>query len=294
MHRYDRRAAGPIPLDRQEIEELADRILKGLKPYLKFRPEHMGSPMWSARGFSPSRWQYDVEGGFQTTNVRNHPVRVEVHVNFQRPTERGRDYVTGGGVQSKWYADSRGRATGYGLHLKLTVHLNPERSANEFLDELRGDVRKELLSVLRHEVTHLKDLLKYDPLPEAADDLAHAQAYHNKPSEVRAFMRQIVDEAIEYAHEQGRDDPFWISSLTRQFVEQAMDSAPTWQRIKDTLAPSNERKLIEAVSRALAREWPRLQELYPQDPEDAYDAPLPLPGARVAARWKQRLGQAGS
>jgi len=189
-YRYDRRtAAGPIPLDKGDIKELADRILKKLPLYLKFRDDYMDTPMQRARGYNPNRWQYEVEEGFSTTNVRNHPIQVEVHVGFKKPEVAwgGRDYVTGGAVSSRWYgADRRGRGRGFGLHTKLTVN-------------------------------------------------------------------------------------------STQFVEQALKASATWKRIQGALNPHNERKIREAVSRALVREWPRLQELYPQDPDDEWDETLNLP-----------------
>lgn len=249
------RQAKAIPLDNQEIERLAQQILRELPVHLKFRPGDAQGPLWQARGFHPDRWGYTLEETFKTTNVRGHPVAVKVQVGAKQSTQPGRDYITSGGARGYYHSDGKG----FKLFTTLLVFFNSERSPQELLDNRRGPVYKELLSVLRHEVTHLKDLLEH-----SKKDMNIPEVYYNDPGEVRAFTRQIVDEAIEFAHDVGKDDPFFLY-LDTKFIERALVKSPTWDRISPVLTEKNERIIRKSVARALKDEWPELQRLYPMD-----------------------------
>lgn len=80
-------------------------------------------------------------------------------------------------------------------------------------------------------------------------------------------MRQISDEVIDYAHAVGRDDPFFLDLSTR-FIENGLDRSKTWERVRKELTEPNRRLILRGVTRALQDEWPKLQELYPQEDED--------------------------
>ena len=261
VYTYDRRiqAAKAIPVDDREIELLAQSILRELPTHLKFRT--LDDPLNMTRGFT-NNWGYTLEKEFRVTNVRGHPVHVSVEVAAEsmgdNPT---RFYVAGGGAKGYYHPDGRGSPTGYKLFTTLYVLFNSNRTPQELLDNLHQGVHKELLSVLRHEVTHLKDLIRPrdDSKLTTPDD---PSAYYNEPAEVRAFMRQITDEVIEFAHEVGKDDPFFLY-LDTKFVQRALEKSKTWDRISPALNDRNERLILKAVSTALRDEWPKLMKLYP-------------------------------
>ena len=261
VYTYDRRiqAAKAIPVDDREIELLAQSILRELPTHLKFRT--LDDPLNMTRGFT-NNWGYTLEKEFRVTNVRGHPVHVSVEVAAEsmgdNPT---RFYVAGGGAKGYYHPDGRGSPTGYKLFTTLYVLFNSNRTPQELLDNLHQGVHKELLSVLRHEITHLKDLIRPrdDSKLTTPDD---PSAYYNEPAEVRAFMRQITDEVIEFAHEVGKDDPFFLY-LDTKFVQRALEKSKTWDRISPALNDRNERLILKAVSTALRDEWPKLMKLYP-------------------------------
>jgi hypothetical protein len=215
------------------------------------------------RGYTQS-WGYTLEEEFRVTNVRGHPVSVTVQVGAKKLEDNPtRYYVAGGTARGFYRSDSKGSPTGYKLFTTMGVEFNSERTPQELLDGRATGVYKELRSVLRHEVTHLKDLLLPGPGGQlmAPDD---PRAYYNLPGEVRAFTRQIVDEVVEYAHEVGKDDPFFLY-LDTKFVERALEKSPTWERVHEALDAANERLIRKAVVRALQDVWPELMKLYPLD-----------------------------
>jgi len=251
--------ARPIPIDKGKIKKLARDTAKGLPKHLKFRPGDMDGSMFSARGFNANRWGYEV-GVYSTKDVRGNPVNVPVSIVASEPeTWVGpRQWITGGSVTSRYH----GSGKGYGSKMQMTVSINYQRSPNDIIANLPA-VEKELYSVLIHEVTHLRDLLKHSPAKAGAG----SAGYHNKPSEVRAFMQQIVDEVLSYIHELGRDDGGWLfgGPLSSDFAMTAMENSPTWERIRRDLNKKNEKLIIKAVARALSDEWPKLRKLYPDD-----------------------------
>jgi hypothetical protein len=251
--------ARPIPIDKGKVQKLAHDAATGLKKHLKFRPGDMDGPMFSARGFNANRWGYHV-GVYSTTDVMGNPVNVPVDVDASEPeTWVGpRHYVKGGSVTSRHH----GSGKGYGSKIGMTLSINYQRTPNELLQNTKA-VEQELYSVLIHEVTHLRDLLKHTPARAGAG----SADYHNKPSEVRAFMQQIVDEVLSYVHKLGRDDGGWLFTgrLSSDFVDSVLDKSGTWERIRRDLTKPNEKLILKAVTRSLSDEWPKLRKLYPDE-----------------------------
>lgn len=249
-HRVLRRwAARAIPIDDREVEKLTRTILARLSTNLKHLDQD--APIQQ----SSSRWGFDLDDQFRTTNVRGFPVEVTVRVDAAELHERGRDYVAGGAARGYYETDAHGKANGTKFFTHLVVHINSERTPRELLDNLQGKLHQEISSVLRHEVTHLKDIIP----PKSEVD------YHNDPAEIRAFLRQISDEVVAYAHAQGEDDPFFIQVLDSRFIDHALESSATWDRIRRDLTSKNEKLVLQAATRALQDEWPKLQKLYPMD-----------------------------
>ena len=97
-------------------------------------------------------------------------------------------------------------------------------------------------------------------------------------------MQQIADEVLEDAHKQGADDGGWLFTGTgpsQDFMDSLLRNSGTWERVRGTLTPANQKLVLRGVTRALQDEWPKLQRAYPDDPiDDDWDPskePLPLP-----------------
>lgn len=170
-----------------------------------------------------------------------------------------RQYIAGGNVRSQ----HRG-PKGHGIKVELTINVNSERTPNEILSRL-NHVEKEAFSVLIHEATHLKDIIRVSPQSDVADEESKAREYHNKQIEVRAFMQQIADEVLtegeRLAKSIGVGD--WGVNLDRGFMDKVLDHSKTWQRVKDTLTTRNKQLILKGVTRTLSDIWPTWAEKYP-------------------------------
>lgn len=257
---YDRTAARPIQIDKVQARRLANKARRMLPGQLRFRADDMEGPLKYARGFNPNKWFYHV-GVASMTDVRGQQVEVPFQVQSKSdPTWGPRRWIAGGGVATRKFHDSPIRSK-----LSLYVTINTERSPKDLIEHL-DEVEDEIFSVLAHEFTHLRDLLTEDA-PDAGQDL---EAYYNRPTEVRAFMQQVVDEVLRRLHKLG-DQPGggWIFAgpgPSSQFIEDRLYESLTWDRVHRYLTPATEHLMLKSVARAIQDEWPELQKRYPDDP----------------------------
>ena len=287
------RIARPIPLDNDAVRKVHDQILrqlfKGKKPYetTSLGPSWPGyrdlardkdawdEPLRYLRGFGKG-FEFVLPSKFITHNVKGQVVVVPVRVAWKRPKGHVPRFLTGGGVST---------ASGPGGHLKpvrLSIYLNPNHSLTSFVENLPR-FSKELLSVLRHEVTHLRDLLpKGSGTAEGKEDAS----YYNKPVEVRAYMRQIIDEVLEEMEADAKASEGWIDT-TSDSVERYLEKSPTWDEMHRFLNPSNRRTILKAVGQAVVREAPRLKEKYYVPWDDDFDDET----SKLARRYVQELDQ---
>lgn len=258
---YDRSRLGarPIPVDKSALAALAKQLVRELPKHLKFRPDDMGKPLHYQRGFS-AKWGFSL-GVYETTDVAGGYVGVPVEVKWAAMPEWSptRQWIAGGGVNTRLF-NTGGRKS----KLSMYLNVNASRSPKDILDRL-DRVEKEAFSVLIHEVTHLRDILKGLTDYHDTDDGA---TYYNDPTEVRAFMQQVADEVIEYAERQAKSVRVgpWGLTLDGRLLEQALGNSLSWDRIKRFLTPSNEKLVLRGVERALRDEWPRLEKEYPDEP----------------------------
>lgn len=260
---YDRRlATRPIPVDKPALAALARDLVRELPKHLKFRPEDMDAPLSRARGFT-SNWGFGL-GVYETTDVEGGYVAVPITVGWANLEEWSptRQWIAGGGVTSRYFGPR-----GKGSKIGLSININASRTPNEILSHL-ARVEKEAFSVFIHETTHLRDILKDVEHYQKAKETA--PSYYNEPTEVRAFMQQIADEALEYAEDQAKSIGVgtWGITLSSRFLERALELSITWNRVKRELTPANEKLILKGVERALRDEWPRLEKQYPAESVD--------------------------
>jgi hypothetical protein len=113
----------------------------------------------------------------------------------------------------------------------------------------KAGVADQIYDVLAHELTHAADVFsqgvgKKMSMQQASENPAE---YYNDPSEVRAFMRNIVDEATM----------FYLKLLKRVKKAQALDwafkNSTTWREIEPHLNPKNRKLVLKTVTGALEK-----------------------------------------
>jgi len=257
MSYYRVLGARPIPVNKAELAKLADQFVKVLPKYLKFRD--MSQPLWSTRGYTAS-WGFDL-GKYETKDVMGNLVRVPVKVTAKTVGEWNptRNWIAGGVVRSQHHGPR-----GHGIKFELGLKLNADRTPEEILSHLPS-VKKEVFSVLIHEVTHLRDVLHVEGPKE--DPQEKAQSYHNKPSEVRAFMQQAAHEVLDFVEKEAQSFGIgpWGAQLNGKLLDRALSASLTWSRIQEFLTPTSRKTLLRGVTRAVQDEWPRLYQKYKDD-----------------------------
>jgi hypothetical protein len=249
-------ATRPIPIDKDAIRKIVSAVVRALPNHLRVKPDDMDSPLWMARGYSPDRWGFYPnvpeitisrpwldqpmplpEGSWpDTVDVRGREVVVMFRVGAKKDPKATPDgpryYVYGGQVGGDYGTAVQPRE--YKEPNRIEVFINSARTPRELLDNM-DEVGRELFSVLIHEATHLRDLVRQHP-KGYGDSPA---TYHNDPAEVRAFMQQVADEVSDAVRASG--DPTGVS------VSAALRSSRTWRRIEPTLTPANRRLILRGV-----------------------------------------------
>lgn len=131
----------------------------------------------------------------------------------------------------------------------VVVNINGSMPSEDLQRAAKGrQVQNQLYPVLLHEITHAVD--KYSKgvgermTPEQAqNDLG---AYYNTPTEVRAYMQEVVDE-ISQKHWQNFQKAFGPS----KGLEYMLKSSPTWVEVSPHWTERNKRLVIKAVVQAL-------------------------------------------
>lgn len=230
---------GVVPVDRNRAREkagdVADLIAK-----LDLDPDR---PLGEQEG-----WPRDA-GTVRVTDVRGrtHEIPVELRAAEAPPGawRARRRYVPGATLRSTHETER-----GEGTPARLIVRLDGQRTPAEMRDD-KDRVENELYGVLIHELTHAADVLRRrDPAQEGGG----GAAYHNRPSEVRAFKQQIADEiqrGLYFAY-RDEEDPEWIGADADSVME-LLSASVTWDRIKDDLTPANRRSVLKTVADVVRR-----------------------------------------
>lgn len=200
-------------------------------------------------GDEPIGERLQVSGGrLDIPSVRGGAVPVDAYVQ-SAPSNSKVSMTTGGGYSP----ESR----------IVVVWFNGALTPNELLGQKRrfqslrdcshgGCVSFALYDTLIHELTHVADVLprlKHDPDRVAAEDETVFAVYYNDPSEVRAYMRQVVEESARNAgllrdYAKGRQDT----------VAKALKMSETWKQIDPYLTPANRQKILLAVYDRMSRD----------------------------------------
>ncbi len=111
-----------------------------------------------------------------------------------------------------------------------------------------------LYSILLHEVTHSSDIFKkkltYSPseVEGKTGDPATLRQYVNDPSEVKAFMQQVVDETCNSAKKELiRNYAEQKTNPNRELVDLTLKMSTTWSLIEKALNRKNKALILKAV-----------------------------------------------
>lgn len=114
-----------------------------------------------------------------------------------------------------------------------------------------------LYSILLHELTHVAEeplRKRRAPTYSPGDERERAEpsrGYINDPSEVRAFLQQIVDE-VEHNAE---DSLLWehLRQNRHGFLDAVLALSTTWSIVEKQLSPSNRARILKSVYELLTR-----------------------------------------
>lgn len=271
------RERGLIEIDKEDARERAKHIAETAKRWQVRDPdERIGDRFTPGMGRG-----YVTMGTLNLTDVRGRkferPLRLALGERNPELWKAGRKYTTGGRVVTRQTGEDDP-----GTPMYVQVELNPDRMYAEMAEAGRK-LEDEIYSILIHEITHARDVLmtqrelkKHRKKHETPEDTppalrteAENREYYNKPTEVRAFKRQVAEEVrreLEKRHrvhdfkkdlaekkrEKGEDvdfddDPDWID-MDAEAVMGLLDKSITWDRVRHYLTPKNRRRFLESVA----------------------------------------------
>jgi hypothetical protein len=236
-------ATRPIPIDKKYVATFVDgELVPGIVRWLKRHPKQ-DEPIGAVGRITDAVLSVDEADGRQSHSVT----------------------VTVGSVPAKGkFASVLSGASRKG---EIDLHMNGALSPQEYLAESGMTVRIQpvwscryetclpygLYSLLIHELTHSADVfrgpLRYSPSEVLEKGEAAYGTYLNDPAEVRAFMQQVVDEAVSSMtrndtlreHAQKKPNP------NQALVDLALRMSTTWKIVEKHLDRRNRDKILKAV-----------------------------------------------
>ncbi len=219
----------PIPINKSSIRKfVTETLLPAVEEWLYTQPQ--SKPLGVRAEV--------VDGGYISylrSNKKEHVVRVVVAAKPALNTNEA--------VGSALFSDR-----------KVTLFLNGRFSPSELLE---GNLAGSLFSFLIHEITHSADIfapeLTYHYSDARSETTRHI--YVNDPSEVRAFMQQIVEETSASARNKlYRELAARKTDKNRALVDAILKASLTWSDIERHLNVRNRAKILKAVYDDLERE----------------------------------------
>lgn len=224
------KTARAIPVDKQSILRFTEFLEKKLAEIAAKHNGPFGSRVLG-------HWPYDLRAVDDTT------ITTYVRLEARPTTDTG--FVSEGGV---------GFAKGTPVVVAFingTLDADAVRRGSE-----THIVRFQLYKLLLHEFTHVAD--KYTP--GVGNDLteeqlrAHPEVYYNNPSELHAFLQEVVD--------QTSDRFAYYEKFKKHFGQRAfttlLNLSDTWKEVSPHWTEKNRQKVIKAVYQAL-QDWEKTQ-----------------------------------
>ena len=213
------RYARAIRLDKRGVDELA----KLLEQYLS---RNVPKGPWGNRTLNPRGYPHTIRAVDGSTMV--------VQVLLKARESDSPYYVLDGGS---------GHAKGQPV---VVIHLN---GSLEIPKNTGGVLKTQLYPVLLHELTHAADKYTRGGLGMSLDEARGNEDYYNDPGEVRAYMQEVVDEVMRHSR---HFDTFFRKFGPSRGLEYLLKFSATWTEASPYWTEVNRRKVIKAVSQAIA------------------------------------------
>lgn len=240
---WRKKAARPIRIDRAEVQRVAGLALAEFGKLLRDVPDEASFARVYRRAYYEGPRPFTQ---FDAVDVRGRPVRVSMYIGLQG--------IPRGAVVAGVSGDKRDMFI-------LANSLMPKA-------ELLNALRKEMLALVAHEITHLIDVLpdmkEVDPVIRTEDA---ARAYFNRLPEVRGWMRHIYEDIREEVH---RAQAAGVN-LGRAITD-ALTRSPRWHDASPYLSPKNRKTVLKGLVTAFE--------------DDAVDGH----GTRTAGWWRSDTG----
>lgn len=251
-----RRGARPVPIDKEEIERLVNmELVPDIVAWMK-RHHPKDQPVGSTNTIAKAMLSVEAADGRSSTDVL-------IGIRCRSSRHRGGAVIGGG------FGTLQGKPV---IVLDLNGVFTPEEFVSEKMLQPLRSCRHEmclpyaLYANLLHEVTHAADDPVFKgkpsakhpgkselPNPDEYSDAEYAR-YINHPSEVRAWMQQVVDETMSAARiEAIRNRAQRKPNPNQELVNLALRLSATWTMIEKHLTPSNRAKILKAVHHNLDR-----------------------------------------
>lgn len=244
--------ARPIKLDQKQIAKdarfLSDKIgqqAKKLKPGRKFRIDR-------------------VVASYQTKimDVKGRSIDVDVEAVMSKNKSGTASPVMGGAMQTA--------ISPVGPDFSIMLFLNGNHTGEVFTLFVNDNtVYEQIYKILSHEYTHVADQGFADWDQHWADEYKYGATkkspkrlsgklgtyadfagvddyeYYNRPDEVKAYMRNVVDQSIAFL-DRNKDKLAKVYSPNK-LIDVALKNSRAWRQVKDYMTPQNLNKIKKAV-----------------------------------------------
>lgn len=161
----------------------------------------------------------------------------KVWIRVRSVPSRDVRYFVGGGM---------GTARGGQTVVIIDVNANLEAEQVWKATSAKTTATWNLYPILLHELTHAADIVSQG-LGMSQEDARGNAAYYNDPSEVRAYMQEVIDEVEQRASH--------FAKLKARFGQRALgmllNMSPTWTEISPHWTRANQQKVLKAVYQTL-------------------------------------------
>ena len=215
----DRASRRLIPFDVLKVSEVAKNITEEALDYL----EHRIDP-----------------GSTLGASVRPNAICASQVINLRNVRGVGTDFL----VQIRVGKASSGDKTTHGFYDRrdntIVIYLSPWLNSDDLNEKY--DIINTNKNILIHEVTHALDVLDTYKKEEGS-------AYYNNPHELRAFSRQIVDEASRVLKGLRLTSRAMKKPMPQgaQLIEALLDGSKTWREIKKNLNDASNRYIRQVL-----------------------------------------------
>lgn len=226
-------SARPIPLDTGAIRKLTDELAGRVSAYASRLPQDM--PLGHEDRFLEWKWT--------TKTLKGREIHIKGYFTAEM-SRHDRPVLNAHVSQPHWMSDD------LDVDVLLGITLNGSMSAASFTSTVSHALKADLYQALVHELTHVAE---WEYVPKNDVDSPHEPSqkkdYYNSPHEIRAFLRQILEDILPKAA--GSFKRIMKPRSNHDFVMKLLGTSTKWKQIQGYLTRQNEALILKAVYRAL-------------------------------------------